>query len=82
MLTFFNVLHKRKKAMFKKDPLLNGLNLTINKNSKNYKKLKAILKTFEKQHKLHQNQSLSFYSISNIHYKFNPGPFCPIKNYH
>jgi len=58
MLTFFNVLHKRKKAMFKKDPLLKGWDLEPDKNSENYKKMNTRLQEFEKEYI--RNQKLKF----------------------
>ncbi len=36
--------------MFTRDPLLNGWNLELDKNSKNYKEMKALLQEFEKEY--------------------------------
>ncbi len=75
---FLNFFTQIRKAMFKRDPLLKGWDLEPDKNSKNYKEMKAMLDEFEKEYQLQQKQLSKFYSISYIHYKFNPGPSCPI----
>jgi len=36
--------------MFKRDPILKGWDLKLNKESQNYKEMKALLKEFEKEY--------------------------------
>ncbi len=52
MLTFLNSLYKRKKAMYKLDPILRDFNLDISKTSKNYLEMKAMLMEFEREYNL------------------------------
>ena len=73
--------------MYKRDPILKGWDLEIDKDSKNYIEMKAMLMEFKREYQLQQKRSSRFYSgiylikfsISHIHYKFNPEPSCSLE---
>ena len=68
--------------MFKRDQILKGWNLDLDKDSRNYKENKALLQEFEKEFLRKQDKQQKSFSFSLIHHFFNPGPSCPSFTYH
>ena len=68
--------------MYKRDPILNGWTLEVDKESKKYKEIKVMLMEFEKEYQHQQKRSSIFkikFSIPHIHLKFNLDPFCTLE---
>ena len=63
--------------MLKRDSLLKGWDLELDKDSENYKKMKALLQEFEKEY-IRQKQQPKIYSFPFIQYTFHPGPSAPL----
>jgi len=63
--------------MLKRDSLLKGWDLELDKDSENYKKMKALLQEFEKEY-IRQKRQPKIYSFPFIQYVFHPGPSVPL----